>query len=273
MRRSVNRLSLSLIALAVLLTFTGCGRKEVVEPDPADPVQRERFRLIAKVKQVTGKKRADLSGQIAADLDNAIQAGVDAQYKIGSNLTDTGNAYRLYWVEQTFVFEEYDAADASWEEIEPNSVAYLRRRADPQKPNVPTFTQQQTFARGLPWFISDASVGEPPGTVVYGHKIPLKFRLRRAAKGVPAEIAFNFPTTSGSATLRAYPELSNAPPDQELNQTLYWTRGLSPGSTVHAVLVLIEVGSQGIPGGGQPKPLSNPVVVSFRVAVNPPAGK
>ena len=265
-----NKTSFFLALVALLFVLTGCGKKDATEVEPTDPVQRERFRLISKVKHVTGKKRLDLSGQVAADLDKAIREGVDASYTIGSNLTDNGKAYRLYWVDKTFIFEEFTAADAPWEGIQPDSLAYQRRGADPPKPDVPTFTQKETFARGLAWYISDASAGDPPGTVVYGKDIPIKIRLRRGAKAAPAALALDLPTTSGSAMLLMYPDLTNAPADQQLSQTFKWARGLSPGSTVHATLFMVELSNDGkLTDEGHPRPASNPVVVTFRVAVKP----
>jgi hypothetical protein len=253
------------LLFALLLVLAGCSKKEAAEPEPTDPLQRERFRLVAKVKQVAGDKHPEFAQRIGADVDAAIQAKANARYLIGSNLTDTGKGYLLYWVDQTFIGEEFAAEDAKWEGIKPDELS-LERLAGPAKfviADVPSFTQQETFARGLPYFVSDASAGEPAGTVMYGKDIPVRLRIRRGAKTVPAALAFQVPTSSGNAMLFAYPELANAPPDQQLAQTYKWTRGLPPGATVQGVVWLVEPPS----GSGPPVPLSNPVTVEFRVAV------
>ena len=264
-----KRTTAFLLLLAVLTALAGCSKKDAAEPEPTDPLQRERFRLLAKVKQVAGKKHPEFAQHVGADVDKAIQAGEDAQYKIGSDLTDTGMGYRLYWVDQTFISEEFSAKDAPWEGIKADSIAYERRRAAPPvKPDVPSFTQAQTFARGWPYFIVEASVGDPPGTLLYGKEIQVRVRIRRGAQAVPAALMLQLPTPSGSAMMFAYPDLTKAPPEQELTQTYKWTR-LDPGSTLYAVLAMVEA-----PGGsGAPSPLSNPAVVKFRVAVKPPAGQ
>lgn len=82
-----------------------------------------------------------------------------------------------------------------------------------------------------------------------------------------AALSLQMPTTSGNTMLLAYPELVNAPADQQLTQSYKWANGLSPGSTVHGVLAMVE--SESLAGGGSPHWLSNPVVVTFRVAVKP----
>jgi len=253
------------LLFALLAVLAGCSKKEAAEPEPTDPLQRERFRLVAKVKQAAGKKHPEFAQRIAADVDNAIQTGANALYLIGPGLTDTGKGYRLYWVDQTFIGEEFAAEDAKWEGIEADAMS-LARLANPVKygfSDVPSFTQQQTFARGLPYFVSDASAGEPAGTVMYGKDIPVRLRIRRGAKAVPAALAFQVPTTSGNVLLFAYPDLANAPPDQQLAQTYKWARGLPPGATAQGVLWLVDPAI----GSGQPTPLSNPVTVEFRVAV------
>lgn len=111
MRRATRPAVPLLLLLGYLAVFSGCQRT-AVEPEPTDPLQRERFRLLAKVKQVAGKKHPEFRQQMANDVDKAIQAGTDAQYTIGASLTDTGKAYRLYWVEQTFIAQEFTADDA-----------------------------------------------------------------------------------------------------------------------------------------------------------------
>jgi hypothetical protein len=256
------------LLFALLVVLAGCSKKEAAEPEPTDPLQRERFRLVAKVKQVAGKKHPEFAQRIGADVDTAIQAGVNARYQIGSDLTDTGKGYTLYWVDRTFIAEEFAAEDAKWEGIKADTFS-IARLANPAKygfSDVPSFTQQETFGRGLPYFVSDASAGEPPGTVMYGQDIAVRLRIRRGAKAVPAALAFQVPTSSGNIVMFAYPELANAPPDQQLAQTYKWARGLPPGATAQGVLWLVEPPS----GSGQPPPLSNPVVVEFRVAVRPP---
>jgi len=257
------------LLLALLVMLVGCSKKEAAEPEPTDPLQRERFRLVAKVKQVAGKKHPEFAPRIGADVDSAIQAGANALYLIGPNLTDTGKGYRLYWVDQTFIGEEFAAEDAKWEDIEADAMS-LSRLANPMKygySDVPSFTQQETFARGLPYFVSDASAGEPAGTVMYGKDIPVRLRIRRGAKAVPAALAFQVPTASGNAMMFAYPDLANAPADQQLAHTYKWASGLPPGATAQGVLWLADPAI----GSGQPTPLSNPVTVEFRVAVKPPA--
>jgi len=257
------------LLFAFLVVLAGCSKKEAAEPEPTDPLQRERFRLVAKVRDVAGKKHPEFAQRIGADVDSAIQAGANALYLIGPNLTDTGKGYRFYWVDQTFIGEEFAAEDAKWEGIEADAMS-LARLANPAKygfSDVPTLTQQETFARGLPYFVSDASAGEPAGTVMYGKDIPVRLRIRRGAKVVPAALAFQVPTSSGNVVMFAYPELADAPPDQQLTQTYKWVRGLPPGATAQGVLWLVESPS----GSGQPPPLSNPLVVEFRVAVKSPA--
>lgn len=261
----MHRTHISFLVLALLVVLAACSSKEAAEPEPTDPLQRERFRLVTKVKQVAGKKHPEFATRIAADVDNAIQTGANALYLIGPNLTDTGKGYRLYWVDQTFIGEEFAADAAQWNGIEP-SVMSVSRLASPLKyviADVPSFTQQETFARGLPYFVSDASAGAPAGTVMYGKEIPVRLRIRRGAKSVPAALAFQVPTTSGNAMMFAYPDLSNAPADQQLAQTYHWAGGLPPGATVQGVLWLVEPPT----GEGNPTPLSNPVTVEFRVAV------
>jgi hypothetical protein len=256
------------LLFALLVVLAGCSKKEAAEPEPTDPLQRERFRLVAKVKQVAGKKHPEFAQRIGADVDSAIQTGADALYLIGPNLTDTGKGYRLYWVDQTFIAEEFAAEDAKWEGIKADtfSIGAHVSQVKIRLYDVPSFTQQETFARGLPYFISDASAGEPAGTVMYGQDIPVRLRIRRGATAVPAALAFQVPTTSGNIVMFAYPALANAPADQQLAQTYKWTRGLPPGATLQGILWLVEPPS----GSGQPPPLSNPVTVEFRVAVRPP---
>ncbi len=163
------------LLLALLAVLAGCSKQDV-EPEPTDPLQRERFRLVSKVKQVAGKKHPEFAQRIGTDVDNAIQSGANALYLIGPNLTDTGKGYRLYWVDQTFIAEEFAAESAKWEGIEPDAMS-LSRLASPMTygiSDVPSFTQQETFARGLPYFVSDAAAGEPAGTVMYGTEIPVR---------------------------------------------------------------------------------------------------
>ncbi len=65
----------------------------------------------------------------------------------------------------------------------PDSVPAAVSPAVP-RPDVEEWTAAETFARGLPYYVSEVRVGDPPGIVVFAEDVPITFRYEGRGESV-----------------------------------------------------------------------------------------
>ena len=268
MRKLIQGIILSTtIILGCLLATRGWAQQ-----DTRAAIQSERARAVDKIKEVNRwGPEARIVSDLARNLDEVIQAGVNADILIGWGMTRDGQAYRFHWINNRFSFDKLSPEEAAPENFAEMSmtVKRLARAGAVAKPQGETLSQQETFARGYRYYISDAVVGEPVGTLRLGQAIRGHLRLVRgpqASGEVVLELKWTLP--SGWYSMFAYPKV---PAGQDAKEVAFEFTPLKendvPKDQKEVSGVLRVVARPQAPTGGLPniEPLSNAVAVSFRV--------
>lgn len=261
------------IMLAATILF-GCllATRGWAQQDTRAALQSERARAVDKIKEVNRwGPEARIVSDFARNLDEVIQAGVNADILIGWGLTRDGQAYRFHWTNNRFSFDKLSPEEAARQNFVEMSMT-VKRLATPgavAKPEVETLTQQEAFARGHRYYISDAVVGEPAGTLRLGQPIRGRVRLVRgpqASGDVVQELKWTL--ASRWYSMFAYPKV---PPGQDAREVAFEFSPLKeedvPKDQKEVSALLRVIAQPQASGGGMPKtePLSNGLALSFRV--------
>lgn len=266
MRKPRQRIILSTtILFACLLATRGWAQQ-----DTRAALQSERARAVDKIKEVNRwGSEARIVSDFARNLDEVIQAGVNADILIGWGLTRDGQAYRFHWTNNRFSFDKLSPEEAGRQNFAEMSMT-VKRLATPgavAKPQVETLTQQEAFARGHRYYISDAVVGEPAGTLRFGQPIRGRVRLVRGPQ-TSGDVVLELRWTFGWHSMYAYPKV---PPGQDAKEVTFEFPALierdAPAGQKELSAVLGVIAQPQASGGGMPKiePLSNALALSFRV--------
>lgn len=270
MRKPRQRIILSAtILFACLLATRGWAQQ-----DTRAALQSERARAVDKIKEVNRwGPEARIVSDFARNLDEVIQAGVNADILIGWGLTRDGQAYRFHWTNNRFSFDKLSPEEAGRQNFAEMSMT-VKRLATPgavAKPQVETLTQQEALARGHRYYISDAVVGEPAGTLRLGQPIRGRVRLVRGPQ-TSGDVVLELQWTSASPGLNMY-DYPKVPPGQDAKEVTFEFPPLKEEDVpkdqkeVSAVLRVVAPPrtSGAVMLGKLPEPLSNGLAVSFRV--------
>ena len=263
------RIRMPIFALCIAFTLSGVVTTTGQAQQSTPTVSSERARAVEKIKEINRwGPEARIVQDLAGNVDELIQAGANGEILIGWGLTRDHQAYRFRWTDNRFSFEKLSPEAAAKQNFVEMSMTVKRseRQAGAAKPQVETLTEQEAFARGHRYYISDAILGEPAGTVRLGQSLRGRLRLVRspqAAGDVVLELRWTLPGRTHS--MYAYP---NAPPGRDAKNVSFEFTGFAnekePAQYQRGVNAVLRVVAQ--PQAGVPvEPLSNALAVSFRV--------
>lgn len=250
------------LCLALLVALLPLGSAAPQQPSPA---QAERDRLVQKVREVNRwGPEARIVNDVAGEVDKLIAEGIDAEIQVGWGLTNDGNAYRLNWKKKAFSFDALSEADAAKAGFAEMSMRVVRLSSGKEKPAVAKATKEETFAKGLPYFISEVP-GQAPPILLPEKSVTIRVRVARGqtpVSGAAMEVRFQF--SSGNKRLFSYPEFPAAGAEKEIPVEIGWDKDLAGMEELHCVITAISP-PQVTGGQVSTNTLSNLLLVTVKV--------
>lgn len=234
-------------------------------PQQPGPAPAERDRLVQKVREVNRwGPEARIVNDVAVELDELIAEGVDAEIQVGWGLTNDGKAYRLNWKKSTFSFDALSEADAAKAGFAEMSMRVVRLSSGKERPAVAKATREETFAKGLPYFIAEVP-GQAPLILLPEKSVTIRVRVARGkAEVFRAAMEVRFQFSSGNKRLFSYPEFPAAGAEKEIPVEIGWDKDLAGMEELHCVITAISA-PQVTGGQVSTNTLSNSLLVTVKI--------